>query len=169
MTSHVHSFNHPNQNSKYLLSLYWAFTTIATVGYGDVTPFTQTERIFLCFIMLVGAISFGYTISNVAALISLEDDTGRKIRDKISSINQYMHYRKLPDDLQRRIRAHYEYAWKRQTVYDEREILTQLPSFLRTKVALRLNKDLIQNVPFFKDLGNVLLRHLISISIYLAN
>jgi CRP-like cAMP-binding protein len=47
----------------------------------------------------------------------------------------------------------YRFAWKRQTVYDERDILQQLPTFLRTKVALYLNADLIKAVPFLRDLG----------------
>jgi hypothetical protein len=64
-----------------------------------------------------------------------------------------MRYRKLPNDLQKKIRDHYEFAWKRQTVYDERDILQQLPTFLRTKVALYLNADLIKAVPFLRDLG----------------
>lgn len=72
----------------------------------------------------------------------------------VTSINAYMGYRKLPPDLQKKIRNHYEYTWKRKTVYDEKEILQNLPTHLRTRVALYLNQDLIRNVAFLRDLGS---------------
>jgi hypothetical protein len=97
---------------------------------------------------------FGYIISNVSHIIAIEDDTDTKIKDKVAAINAYMAYRKLPPEMQRKIRTHYEYIWKRKTVYDEREILQQLPTFLRTRVALYLNQDLIRNVAFLRDLGS---------------
>ena len=89
----------------------------------------------------------------VSSIIQIDDDADTKIRDKISAINAYMGARKLPPDLQKRIRNHFEYTWKRKTVYDEREILYALPTSLRTRVALFLNQDLIRSVAFLRDLG----------------
>ncbi len=31
--------------TRYLTSLYWAFTTASTVGYGDITPKTVKEKV----------------------------------------------------------------------------------------------------------------------------
>ena len=39
---------------QYLVALYWAFTTMTTGGYGDVTPQTDEERIFCIFAMIIG-------------------------------------------------------------------------------------------------------------------
>ncbi|GFH17913.1 cyclic nucleotide-binding domain-containing protein [Haematococcus lacustris] len=36
---------------RYLNSLYWAFTTVATVGYGDITPKNQKEKVLAIFVM----------------------------------------------------------------------------------------------------------------------
>jgi hypothetical protein len=54
-----------------LISLYWSFATIATVGYGDIIPVNDAEVGFASFVMFVGAVSFGYIIGNVSSIIRL--------------------------------------------------------------------------------------------------
>ena len=36
-------------NERYTVALYYVVTTITTVGYGDVVPGTQAERVFALF------------------------------------------------------------------------------------------------------------------------
>lgn len=40
--------------------LYWAVTTVTTVGYGDVTPTTTTARILAMVVMSAGIVSLGF-------------------------------------------------------------------------------------------------------------
>lgn len=44
----------------YVASLYWAFTTMTTVGYGDLTPMGLEEQLVAILAMMVGAPLFGY-------------------------------------------------------------------------------------------------------------
>lgn len=78
---------------------------------------------------------------------------------KTKNINRY---RKLPDELKKRIRDHYDYCWRRKTVYDEKGILLELPTSLRSEVSLFLNRDLIVSVPFLRDLGEDCTAHLVT-------
>merc|ERR1719181_203213 len=55
----------------YVASLYWAFTTMTTVGYGDFTPDSSYERLFAIFAMMVGATVFGYIIGSTTSRIAL--------------------------------------------------------------------------------------------------
>lgn len=47
-------------------SLYWAFTTTATVGYGDITPKTVKEKVVAIFVMCLG-VSIGECVSAIPA------------------------------------------------------------------------------------------------------
>jgi voltage-gated potassium channel len=54
-------------------SLWWAITTIATVGYGDKIPVTPAGRGIAAFLMIVGIALFGVVTANLAAFV-LERD-----------------------------------------------------------------------------------------------
>lgn len=47
-------------------ALYWAITTMTTVGYGDITPHTATGKIDACMTMLVGIGFFAILTGSIA-------------------------------------------------------------------------------------------------------
>lgn len=55
-------------SERYVTSLYWAITTMITVGYGDITPLTVPEKLYTIFCMLLACGVFGYTMREVLEL-----------------------------------------------------------------------------------------------------
>ena len=51
-----------------MYSLYWAFATMTTVGYGDVSAVNDTERIVSIFLMVIGVTLFGYNLFMASAV-----------------------------------------------------------------------------------------------------
>ena len=47
---------------QYMLAVYWAFTTLTTVGYGDITPSNDLERRFTTISLLLGSLVFAYVL-----------------------------------------------------------------------------------------------------------
>lgn len=41
--------------TKYIYSIYYAMTTLATVGYGDITPKNTYEMMFATIVMFLGS------------------------------------------------------------------------------------------------------------------
>lgn len=54
--------------------LWLAFTTGATVGYGDIVPSTQASRVFAVFIVLLGYALLSLVTASIAALLVGEDE-----------------------------------------------------------------------------------------------
>jgi hypothetical protein len=53
----------------YLVALYWASTTLTTVGWGDIVPFTSAGMLLTIFVMLVGSILFAYFIALISSML----------------------------------------------------------------------------------------------------
>jgi voltage-gated potassium channel len=58
----------------YADGVWLAFTTIATVGYGDIVPSTPASKIFAFFIVLLGYAMFSFVTANIAALFVGEEE-----------------------------------------------------------------------------------------------
>ena len=50
---------------KYITSLYYIITTICTVGYGDITPITVTEKIFAMCLMITGILAYSFAVGSL--------------------------------------------------------------------------------------------------------
>jgi len=75
--------------NRYIASVYWAFTTMTTVGYGDIYAQNNTERMYSIIIMILGATVFGYIVGSVAALVG--QLSGMNMREeKLSQIWEWM-------------------------------------------------------------------------------
>jgi potassium voltage-gated channel Eag-related subfamily H protein 8 len=57
-------FDDYTADEKMILSLYYALTTLSTVGYGDVVPIHYYEKIFGVAIMILGIAFFSYIMGN---------------------------------------------------------------------------------------------------------
>ena len=151
---------HPQEGvpNTYLRGLYYCVTTLASVGYGDITPQTDYEMIFAVIVMALGVGMFGYIIGNVAHIIANLHPSRTRYVEAMEKINAFMEYRRLPAGLQHRIREYHGYRWEKRLGFDESAIVDELPPSLQAEVSLFLKKDVIEKVPLFKGAGTDLVR-----------
>ena len=90
--------------TQYLYSVYWALTTLTTVGYGDITPTNNVERVFSLFALLTGALIFGYMLSSIGSLVAAMDRQAVKVEVELDEVKDYIRWRGLPRDLVVRVR-----------------------------------------------------------------
>lgn len=63
------NFKRSNWFEIYIYGLYWAVTTMLTVGYGDITPTRNLELIFSILAMIFSCCLYGYTMNTVGVIL----------------------------------------------------------------------------------------------------
>ncbi|MCX7679872.1 MAG: cyclic nucleotide-binding domain-containing protein [Spirochaetes bacterium] len=159
---------------QYIRALYWAITTVATIGYGDYTPDlnSNVQIIFTIVVQIFGVGMYGYIIGNVSGLIANLDTARTQFLKKIEEVTAYLKAKGIPEDLQEKILNYYYYLWDKKKSITEQNPLYDLPASLKIDVMLHLNKEMICNVVLFKHTDEVFIREAIQMLtplIYMPN
>ena len=136
----------------YVDALYWCITTLTTVGYGDNVPVGSTEKLYTIMVEILGVGLYGFLIGSVANLISKSDPAKTNYLENMERLTSMIHFRRLPEDLQKRIQNYYTYLWKKKLGFDETGFLETLPGSLQREVSMVLKKDILQTIPLLRDL-----------------
>ena len=99
---------------QYLYSVYWALTTLTTVGYGDIIPTNNAERLYALASLLVGALVFGYMLSSIGDLLSNVDKNAVKLEGKLGDVKDFTRWHRMGPELAARVRKYYEVYYGRQ-------------------------------------------------------
>lgn len=140
-----------DKSLEYVRALYWSFTTLTTVGYGDIAAKTIPQMLFACFVQVTGVGVFGFILSNVASLLSRSDAAREHHMDNLDKIETFMKTHHIPRDLRANVRAYYHYLWTSKKGYNDDSLLEGLPGKIQSELFYHINKTIIEKVPFLRE------------------
>ena len=153
----VHRLEYDNKTTfeQYVASLYWSFTTLGTIGYGDISAGTPYEQIYSIFVMIVGISLYAYLVSSLTTVMSTFDAKENAAQDKRVRVSAFIHNAQLPEQLGRRVRECVDFKLshsRRDQAQNSNidEILNELSLSLRRDVLLHMERGLISKIPFFE-------------------
>uniref|UniRef100_A0A6Q2Y9Z9 Cyclic nucleotide-binding domain-containing protein n=1 Tax=Esox lucius TaxID=8010 RepID=A0A6Q2Y9Z9_ESOLU len=135
---------------KYAYSMYWSTLTLTTIGETP-PPVKNSEYFFVVADFLVGVLIFATIVGNVGSMITNMNAARADFQARIDAIKQYMTFRKVTKDLEKRVIKWFDYLWTNKKAVDEREVLKFLPDKLRAEVAINVHLDTLKKVRIFAD------------------
>uniref|UniRef100_F6SPJ8 Cyclic nucleotide-gated channel alpha-1 n=1 Tax=Ornithorhynchus anatinus TaxID=9258 RepID=F6SPJ8_ORNAN len=135
---------------KYVYSLYWSTLTLTTIGETP-PPVRDSEYFFVVVDFLIGVLIFATIVGNIGSMISNMNAARAEFQARIDAIKQYMRFRNVSQDLEKRVIKWFDYLWSNKKAVDEREVLKYLPDKLRAEIAINVHLDTLRKVRIFAD------------------
>jgi len=162
----IQSYFPPEQSSNgemYIYFLYWATTTMTTVGYGDTPPQSIAEVAYVSCGVLVGASTFTYVVGTLSSVVEELNQASDTFRTRMDHLKAYLRERKISQPLTERLRRYYEYYLLQRDDENEETILAALSDDLRSQLVLHLNRDVVSKISFFATQDDACVSYLMGI------
>ncbi|XP_078320838.1 voltage-gated inwardly rectifying potassium channel KCNH6-like isoform X2 [Crassostrea virginica] len=157
---YVNGSGGPTIKSKYVTALYFTFSSLTSVGFGNVSPNTNSEKIFSILIMLIGSLMYASIFGNVSAIIQRLYSGTSRYHVHMLRIKEFIRFHQIPNPLRQRLEEYFQHSWSYTNGIDMNMVLKSFPECLQADICLHLNKNLINNCPAFKDASPGCLRAL---------
>uniref|UniRef100_A0A671PYZ3 Cyclic nucleotide-gated channel rod photoreceptor subunit alpha-like n=1 Tax=Sinocyclocheilus anshuiensis TaxID=1608454 RepID=A0A671PYZ3_9TELE len=130
----------------------YAYSTLMLTTIGETPPpVKNSEYFFVVMDFLVGVLIFATIVGNVGSMITNANAARADFQARIDAIKQYMSFRKVTKDLEKRVIKWFDYLWTNKKAVDEREVLKYLPDKLRAEIAINVHLDTLKKVRIFAD------------------
>ncbi|XP_037926588.1 potassium voltage-gated channel subfamily H member 2 isoform X2 [Hermetia illucens] len=150
----------PSIKSRYITALYFTFTSLTSVGFGNVAPNTDAEKIFTICVMLVGSLMYASIFGNVSAIIQRLYSGTARYHTQMLRVREFIRFHQIPNPLRQRLEEYFQHAWTYTNGIDMNSVLKGFPECLQADICLHLNRNLLTNCSAFEGASPGCLRAL---------
>ncbi|XP_059812700.1 potassium voltage-gated channel subfamily H member 6a [Hypanus sabinus] len=150
----------PSIKDKYVTALYFTFSSLTSVGFGNVSPNTNSEKIFSICVMLIGSLMYASIFGNVSAIIQRLYSGTARYHTQMLRVKEFIRFHQIPNPLRQRLEEYFQHAWSYTNGIDMNAVLKGFPECLQADICLHLNRSLLQNCRAFSGASPGCLRAL---------
>nr|XP_019950130.1 PREDICTED: potassium voltage-gated channel subfamily H member 6 isoform X3 [Paralichthys olivaceus] len=150
----------PSIKDKYVTALYFTFSSLTSVGFGNVSPNTNPEKIFSICVMLIGSLMYASIFGNVSAIIQRLYSGTARYHTQMLRVKEFIRFHQIPGGLKQRLEEYFQHAWSYTNGIDMNAVLKGFPECLQADICLHLNRTLLQNCKAFRGANKGCLRAL---------
>ncbi|XP_031714287.1 voltage-gated inwardly rectifying potassium channel KCNH7 isoform X1 [Anarrhichthys ocellatus] len=151
----------PSIKDKYVTALYFTFSSLTSVGFGNVSPNTNSEKIFSICVMLIGSLMYASIFGNVSAIIQRLYSSTARYHAQMLRVREFIRFHQIPNPLRQRLEEYFQHSWAYTNGIDmNTEVLKGFPECLQADICLHLNKSLLEDCKAFQGASKGCLRAL---------
>ncbi|KAL4469565.1 hypothetical protein ABPG74_004818 [Tetrahymena malaccensis] len=140
---------------RYIYSFYFLAVTMATVGYGDITPQNTLEILFTTITIFVTCVVYAFSLNTIGGIIENIEKKDKKYKENLQIIHALMREEEVSRELKIQVSNYIEYLYKESNEIQKKQeklIIQKLSAKLRNDLTLEIQGKYISNIPLFKSL-----------------
>ncbi|XP_030655702.1 potassium voltage-gated channel subfamily H member 6 isoform X3 [Nomascus leucogenys] len=134
--------------------------SLTSVGFGNVSPNTNSEKVFSICIMLIGSLMYASIFGNVSAIIQRLYSGTARYHTQMLRVKEFIRFHQIPNPLRQRLEEYFQHAWSYTNGIDMNAVLKGFPECLQADICLHLHRALLQHCPAFSGASKGCLRAL---------
>lgn len=137
---------------KYISAIYWAITTAATVGYGDIVPYTQVEICLTITWMVIGVGFYSFTVGSLSSFLTSIDTRDSLLSMKMAAAQEFARQVGISQEAKLKIREAIKYnTYRMGSIWsDKHSLFKELPKALRQEVAWSMYHGVAKEFPVLR-------------------
>ncbi|KAK1171253.1 potassium voltage-gated channel subfamily H member 1-like isoform X4 [Acipenser oxyrinchus oxyrinchus] len=154
----------PNKDSVYISSLYFTMTSLTSIGFGNIAPTTDGEKIFAVAMMMIGSLLYATIFGNVTTIFQQMYANTNRYHEMLNSVRDFLKLYQVPKGLSERVMDYIVSTWSMSRGIDTEKVsqtvLQICPKDMRADICVHLNRKVFKEHPAFRLASDGCLRAL---------
>ncbi|XP_005523416.1 PREDICTED: potassium voltage-gated channel subfamily H member 1 [Pseudopodoces humilis] len=150
----------PSKDSVYISSLYFTMTSLTSVGFGNIAPTTDGEKIFAVAMMMIGSLLYATIFGNVTTIFQQMYANTNRYHEMLNSVRDFLKLYQVPKGLSERVMDYIVSTWSMSRGIDTEKVLQICPKDMRADICVHLNRKVFKEHPAFRLASDGCLRAL---------
>ncbi|XP_068089564.1 potassium voltage-gated channel subfamily H member 1 [Hyperolius riggenbachi] len=150
----------PSKDSVYITSLYFTMTSLTSVGFGNIAPTTDGEKIFAVAMMMIGSLLYATIFGNVTTIFQQMYANTNRYHEMLNSVRDFLKLYQVPKGLSERVMDYIVSTWSMSRGIDTEKVLQICPKDMRADICVHLNRKVFKEHPAFRLASDGCLRAL---------